>query len=199
MRKLFAFIKSQWKLILGVAFATVILIATVSGGESFMSSTTFCVSCHSMSYPEEELRDSSHYSSLGIDPECQDCHLPPQFLLRVESHIVDGIRALIGELKHDLSTKKEFDKHRAEYAHNARLNIRKWDSSPCKVCHKDVRPSSRQAEAQHKKMGKEDLTCIDCHQNLVHGRVPKEDLVRGIAEGRIVLQKKKKKKKKKQE
>ena len=55
------------------------------------------------------------------------------------------------------------------------------------VCHKSVKPSSEDAEKKHKKMQTEGLTCIDCHQNLVHDEVPEEDLVKGMKEGKIVL------------
>ncbi len=171
-----------------VGAAVMAVIATgVVGGEKFLSSNTFCLSCHSMSYNATELQASSHFGATGANPECQDCHLPPQFLRRVESHVVDGIRALIGEVTRDLSTKEQFDKHRAEYAHNARINIKKWDSAPCRVCHKDPKPSSDEAAAQHKRMKTEGKTCIDCHQNLVHERVPEQDLDKSLALGRIVL------------
>lgn len=169
---------------------TLVLTFGVIGGEKYLSSDGFCLSCHSMSYNAEELRASSHYGALGVNPDCQACHLPPNFFLRVESHVVDGARALIGELRHDLGTKENFDKYRAEYAHNARINIKKWDSASCRACHKEPRPSSDEAALEHKKMKTEGKTCIDCHQNLVHEKVPQEDLDQGMAQGRIVLMKK---------
>ena len=182
-----AYMKREWKgLSITAAIVLIVPIVTVET-EEFLSSTPFCLSCHSMSYLDDELQDSSHISALGIDAECQDCHLPPGFVERSISHMVDGTRAIIGELKHDLSTKEKFDEHRAEYAHNARMSLKKWDGSPCKTCHKDVRPSSDDAERDHTKMETEGATCIDCHQNLVHDEVPEEDLDRGIEEGRIVL------------
>lgn len=172
------------------AVLTLALTLGAIGGEKYLSSDKLCLSCHSMSYNAEELRESSHYSALGINPGCQDCHLPPNFFLRVESHVVDGARAIIGELKHDLSTKENYDQHRAEYAHNARMNLKKWDSASCRACHKDPQPSSDEAALEHKKMKTEGKTCIDCHQNLVHDPKPKEDLDQGMAQGRIVLMKK---------
>ncbi len=187
MGRLTSIIREQWKVIIVTVVVTLAVTFGIIGGEKFFSSTAFCLSCHSMSYPYEELKESSHYGGPGLNPECQDCHLPPQFLLRVESHIVDGIRALIGELKHDLSTKEEFDKYRLEYAHNARMNLKKWDSSPCRTCHKAVEPSTEDVEREHRKMETEGRTCIDCHQNLVHEEVEEEDLDRSMAEGRIVL------------
>ena len=181
------YVKREWK---GVGITAAICLITpvvIVETEEYLSSKPFCLSCHSMSYVQTELDESDHISSLGIDPECQSCHLPPDFIGRVISHVVDGTRALIGEMKHDLSTKENFDKYRAEYAHNARIGLKRWDSSPCRTCHKNVRPSSDEAEMEHKKMETEGLTCIDCHQNLVHDEVPEEDLVQGMKEGRIVL------------
>jgi nitrate/TMAO reductase-like tetraheme cytochrome c subunit len=187
MKKWLDFLKENSKIILGSAVVTLFITFGIVGGERFFSSNLFCLSCHSMSYNYEELKESSHFGALGVNPLCEDCHLPPQFLKRVESHIVDGTRALLGELRHDLSTKEKFDEFRAEYAHNARINLKKWDSSPCRVCHKAVKPSSDEAAIEHKKMETEKATCIDCHQNLVHEEAPEEDLNRGMKEGKIVL------------
>jgi nitrate/TMAO reductase-like tetraheme cytochrome c subunit len=188
MKKLLEIIKDQWKVIVVTAALTTFVIFFVWGGEKIFSSTTFCLSCHSMSYVNAELKDSGHYDTgIGPNPECQDCHLPPQFLLRVESHVVDGIRAVIGEFKHDLSTKEGFDEYRLEYAHNARMNLKKWNSSPCTVmCHRNPQPPG-EAEEAHKKMETEGATCIDCHQNLVHDEVEEEDLDEGLRLGKIVL------------
>jgi len=46
-------------LILGAAIG-VGTIAVVFGGEAAISRTEFCVSCHSETYPYEELKKSSH-------------------------------------------------------------------------------------------------------------------------------------------
>jgi len=183
------FLKERLGIILGTAVVTLVITFGIIGGEMYISSTSFCLSCHSMSYVHEELKQSSHYGLLGADPECRDCHLPPQFVKRVESHIVDGIRGLIGEFTRDHSTKEKFDEYRAEYAHNARKNIRKWDSSPCRTCHKTLRSSSNETAKEHMKMETEHKTCIDCHQNIAHKKVPKEDIVAGMKQGKIVLKK----------
>jgi cytochrome c-type protein NapC len=187
MRRLLTLFKEQWRVIIGSAAITLVITFGVVGGERFFSTTGFCVYCHSMSYVNEELHDSSHWGGLGLNPECEDCHLPQNFLGRVWVHGYDGLRAIIGELKYDFSTKEGFDEHRADSAHYARMSLKKWDSSPCRTCHKDVVPSSEEAEVEHKKMETEGATCIDCHQNLVHEEVPEEDLDKGLAEGKIVL------------
>lgn len=184
------FVRQNWKAIFVTALATLFIAFIVVGWERAFSSTRFCTSCHSMSYPYEELKQSSHFGVLGADPDCEDCHLPQNFLLRLETHIVDGAKETIAQFTHDYSTKEKFDERRARNAHHARLNLRKWDSSPCRQCHKNVRPSSEEAERDHKKMQTEGATCIDCHQNIVHEEVPEEDLPRSEKEGRIVLKEK---------
>ena len=181
------FLKENWKVIAVTAFATVVVTFGAWGWERAFSTTGFCTSCHSMSYPYEELKASTHYGALGMNPGCGDCHLPQNFILRAESHIVDGTKELIAHLRYDYSTKEKFDERRALMAHYARVNLRKWDSSPCRVCHKAVKPSSEEAEREHKKMETGGATCIDCHQNLVHEEVPEEDIEKGMKEGKIVL------------
>ena len=57
-------------LLLG-AVLTVGSIVVVFGGEAAISRTEFCVSCHSETYPYEELKKSSHWGALGADPGCR--------------------------------------------------------------------------------------------------------------------------------
>lgn len=187
LRNMLAFFKEYWLLISCVAVITFVVSFGTVGMEKYVSSTGFCLSCHSMKYVNHELKESSHFGALGINPECQDCHIPPEFFSRIETHLIDGLRGMISEKRYDYSTKEKFDERRAEMAHHARVNLRKWDSSPCRSCHKRVMPSSEEAELEHKKMQTGDFTCIDCHQNLVHEAVPEEDIKAGIEAGEIIL------------
>jgi nitrate/TMAO reductase-like tetraheme cytochrome c subunit len=36
----------------------IVMVAVVFGGEAAVSTTAFCTSCHSMTYPAEELKSS---------------------------------------------------------------------------------------------------------------------------------------------
>ncbi|MEE9614555.1 MAG: NapC/NirT family cytochrome c, partial [Thermodesulfobacteriota bacterium] len=79
--------------------ASVIVVAAVGAAavfafieaERYSSTTAFCTMCHSMSFPAAELKGSSHFAALGADPECGDCHLPPDFIGRMRAHIVSGV------------------------------------------------------------------------------------------------------------
>ena len=176
-------------LLLGAAGLLALLVA-LFGGEAALSTTQFCVSCHSMSYPAEELRKSSHYGALGANPGCKDCHIPQglaNFHLAVASHVVDGARELFLESTNDYSDIKKFDARRPEMAHDARMNLKRWDSVTCRACHKDPQPPGADARAAHEKMRTQKATCIDCHQNLVHKEVPETDLDASLAQGRRVV------------
>lgn len=168
----------------------ILLVAVVFGGEAALSTEEFCTSCHSMTYPQEELRQSTHYGALGVNPGCKDCHIPQgieNFHLAVATHVIDGARELYLELVNDYSTLEKFNERRLEMAHDARMNLKKWDSVTCRTCHKKPAPPGEDAQAAHKKMETEGATCIDCHQNLVHEEVPMTDLNASLAAGKMVL------------
>lgn len=170
--------------------ATVGLEAIVFGGESAISSTAFCTSCHSMSYPAKELRKSNHYGVMGADPDCRQCHIPrglANFPRAVWIHVVDGARGLVREFTVDYSTRKKFNKRRLKLAQHVRMTLKGWDSVTCRACHRHPRPSAKSAKRAHKKMETEGATCIDCHQNLVHKAVEETDLDASLAQGRMVI------------
>lgn len=172
------------------ALLGIVLVAVVFGGEAALSTEEFCTSCHSMTYPQKELKQSTHYGALGVNPGCKDCHIPQgisNFHLAVATHVVDGARELYLELVNDYSTLEKFNERRLEMAHDARMNLKKWDSVTCRTCHKKPAPPGESAQAEHKKMETEGATCIDCHQNLVHEEVPMTDLNASLAQGKLVL------------
>lgn len=172
------------------ATGMLILVVAVLTGEAAVSTTSFCTSCHSMSYPAEELQKSRHFGSLGVNPGCKNCHIPQglsNLRLAVWSHLTDGARDLIAELTHDYSTKKKFNERRLEMAHTARLGMKALDSLTCRTCHQNPRPLVESGKAAHEKMATEGATCIDCHQNLVHREVDETDLDASLAQGKMVL------------
>ena len=174
----------------------IIMVAVVLAGEAAVSTTEFCTSCHSMSYPVEELKKSSHYGALGANPGCKDCHIPQglgNLHLALETHVYDGARELYLEFAEDYSTLEKFNERRLHMAHDARMNLKKWNSITCRECHKNPQPPGADAKAAHKKMETEGATCIDCHQNLVHKEVTETDLNASLVQGKMVLKAEKKK------
>ena len=181
--------KAGGTLLIG-AFLGVVMVAVVFGGEAAVSTDQFCTSCHSMTYPAEELKKSSHYGALGANPGCKDCHIPQgfeNFHLALYTHAVDGVRELYLEFAEDYSTLEKFNERRLIMAHDARMNLKKWDSVTCRECHRDPQPPGADAKAAHKKMETEGATCIDCHQNLVHKAVEETDLNASRTQKKMVL------------
>ena len=178
------------------------LIVVVFGGEAAISTTTFCISCHSEIYPYEELKKSSHWGALGADPGCKDCHVPrglENFHLAMYTHLVDGPQELVAEFIHDYSTVEKFNERRQGAAYKARMRLKEWDSVTCRACHQNTKPPGASAKAAHQKMQTEGATCIDCHQNLVHKKVPEMDLNASLAQGIMVMKEVKKKEEEKVE
>jgi len=174
----------------------ILSVAVVFGGEAAISKTEFCISCHSEVYPYEELKKSSHWGALGVDPGCKDCHVPQGFFnfhKAVYTHVVDGLPFLIKEFTEDYSTIEKFNEKRPEAAFRARMKLKEWDSLTCRTCHKNVKAPGASAKAAHAKMQTEGATCIDCHQNLVHKKVPEHDLNASLAQGQPVIKVEKKK------
>jgi nitrate/TMAO reductase-like tetraheme cytochrome c subunit len=112
----------------------------------------------------------------------------------IYTHVVDGVPFLIKEFTTDYSTVEKFNEHRPEAAFRARMKLKEWDSLTCRACHKNVKAPGASAKAAHAKMQTEGATCIDCHQNLVHKKVPEHDLNASLAQGQPVAKVEKKKK-----
>ena len=164
------------------ALLGIVLVGVVFGGEAALSTDEF--------YPQDELKESTHYGALGANPGCKDCHIPQgfrNFHLAVYTHVVDGARELWLEMVNDYSTLEKFNERRLIMAHDARMNLKKWDSVTCRDCHRDPDPPGDDAQAAHKRMETHGATCIDCHQNLVHEEAPMTDLDASRAEGKLVL------------
>ncbi len=182
-------IKIGGTLVIGTVLG-IIMTAVLLAGEAAVSTNEFCTSCHSMTYPQTELNESSHYGALGANPGCKDCHIPQglgNLHLAIQTHIVDGARELYLEFANDYSTLEKFNERRLIMAHDARMNLKKWNSITCRECHRNPQPPGEDAQAEHKKMETEGATCIDCHQNLVHKAVPETDLNASKSQGKLVL------------
>ncbi|MFU2115216.1 NapC/NirT family cytochrome c [[Pasteurella] aerogenes] len=136
------------------------------------SNTEFCVSCHSMSYPQEEWAGSVHFSNRkGIRAECADCHVPHEGLDYVKAKVV-ALKDVWYEWQGKLKTQEDFEKHRAEMAKTVWQQMKDTDSATCKTCHTMeamvLSEQSESAQKMHKLAQETNQTCIDCHKGLVH-------------------------------
>lgn len=166
-----------------------VLLALVIGGlggigfilfltefDHYTSTESFCTTCHSMELVAVPYRDSSHYKpASGVRASCGDCHVSEGVFAATWDHFIgtkDLIRQLFGA---DYDDPVVNALHLPEAAFAARKWFKDRDSATCKRCHvKEAifggRPGTLQIHLEDAK----NKTCIECHYNLVHRKVPDE-------------------------
>ena len=142
--------------------------------DHFTSSNAFCTPCHSMTYAQGSYKQSVHYNSAsGVRASCGDCHVSEGVLAATWDHAMgtkDLIKQLFGP---DYDDPVVNALHLPEAAFHARKWFRDRGSATCLRCHELAAIQGKRANTaaihQEETEGK---TCIDCHQNLVHRKVP---------------------------
>ena len=131
----------------------------------YSSTTDFCISCHEMVEPYQQYKDSLHYKNgSGVVADCADCHLPPGAFEGWYAKIAQGAK---DSVMHVLLDPDDIDYKKWRLA--AMRNIR---SEACQSCHKDlISPGlTKGGLIAHKAFLRgEAKTCLQCHENLVHG------------------------------
>ncbi len=152
------------------------------------STNRFCTTCHSMTYAEESYKRSAHFSSRsGVRAECGDCHVSEGIFAATWDHAMgtkDLFKQLFGA---DYDDPVINALHLPDAAFAARRWFRERDSATCRRCHEltAIQGSRPDTAAIHLEdaQGK---TCIDCHYNLVHRKVPSEATFKREAWNRMV-------------
>lgn len=164
-----------------------VLIALVLGGlagvgfmvflmefDHYTSSEAFCTSCHSMELAAEPYRESVHYLPVsGVRASCGDCHVSPGVFAATWDHILgskDLFRQMFGA---DYDDPVVNMLHLPDAAFSAREWFRRTDSRTCRRCHEQDAIVGKRADTRaiHREDAK-GKTCIECHINLVHRKVP---------------------------
>jgi nitrate/TMAO reductase-like tetraheme cytochrome c subunit len=134
--------------------------------------TAFCTSCHEMSLPFEEFKQSAHFANeFGIRPTCASCHVPPTFFAGVMRHAA-AITEVWGHLRGELDTPAKYEARRLALAQKIWKEFKANDSAECRSCHTAsamalTKQPSMAADA-HGSMAKSGMTCIDCHTGVAH-------------------------------
>ena len=155
------------------------LIAALGAEEMdrLTSTDEFCTSCHAMQAyiaEAEVYKTSAHQTTAsGVRPGCADCHIPKGLVAATYTHVVNGVGDLVGEFTLDYNDPKVWKAERPRLAYAVRDWFRDNDSVTCRTCHEQVsiKPKRKRGQRQHQIALKEDMTCIDCHYNLVHEEV----------------------------
>lgn len=182
-----------------------VLFAIVAGGvagvlfmvfliefDHYTSTAEFCTTCHSMKIAENEYRQSAHYrSASGVRADCGHCHVSEGVFAATWDHI-KGAQDLFKEIKGKLVGPDYDDPvinalHAPEAAFAARRQFRANDSANCKRCHVlDAIVGKRPDTAAIHRDDAKGKTCVDCHMNLVHRKVPDEQTFKRDAWNRMI-------------
>jgi nitrate/TMAO reductase-like tetraheme cytochrome c subunit len=178
-----------------------VLIALVVGGvggglfmtfllefDHYTSSNAFCTTCHSMSYADDSYRQTVHYNSAsGVRASYGDCHVSEGVFAATWDHAIgskDLFKQLFGP---DYDDPVINALHLPEAAFAARRWFQARDSATCKRCHTLEAIQGKRADtaAIHREET-DGKSCIDCHYNLVHRKVPDESTFKRDAWNRMV-------------
>ena len=180
-----------------------VLFALIAGGiagigfmlfliefDHMSSSEEFCTTCHSMELVAEPYRESVHYNSpSGVRASCGDCHVSEGVFAATWDHFIGG-KDLLNQILHpELNDPVMNALHLPDAAFTARKWFRDRDSATCRRCHEQqaIVGGRLETERVHKEDA-ENKTCVECHINLVHRKVPEQKTFKRDAWNRMVEQ-----------
>lgn len=136
------------------------------------STEEFCVSCHSMETPLEELKQTVHWSNnSGVRATCPDCHLPHDKTAKY-ARKMQASREVLAELSGKYNEEGSFEEHRAEMAEREWARFSANGSKECKNCHSYDRMNfekmSKAAQKAMKPAAERNQSCVDCHKGIAH-------------------------------
>ncbi|NIV29177.1 MAG: cytochrome C, partial [Anaerolineae bacterium] len=85
-------------------------------------------------------------------------------------HVTKGMHDLYATVVRDLDTPEQWAQRRPVLTERARQWFRDTDSATCRHCHEQdaITPRSQTGKSMHAMARKNEMTCIECHTNLVH-------------------------------
>jgi cytochrome c-type protein NapC len=166
-------------LIVGVILGIVVW-GGLNTGMEYTNHSEFCISCHEMTIPYEELKKTVHYSNrTGTTVACADCHVAnsknPIDYGRKFTMKVLAARDIIGHLRGIVDTPEKFEAHRLDMAKRVWQKMKDADSKECRNCHNfdtmDLSKQKSRSKTEHEDAREEGKTCIDCHKGIAHKRI----------------------------
>ncbi|HMW22806.1 MAG TPA: NapC/NirT family cytochrome c [Burkholderiaceae bacterium] len=146
-------------------------------GMEWTNRTEFCISCHEMRIPYEELRQSSHFRNRSGSPiSCSDCHVAssktPLDYARKLTMKVFAAKDVAGHLLGTIDSPEKFEAHRFDMAQRVWASMKETDSKECRNCHAfdrmDPAKQKDRSAVKHEGAVEDQKTCIDCHKGIVH-------------------------------
>lgn len=172
----------RWLPILGLIVIGGVLGATAIVASTFVNRMTateaFCTSCHSMTGigDDPHYRQSAHRSNAaGVQAGCADCHVASgNWFVETYAHAASGIKDGFAELSGAARDPAAWAARLPVLAGQVREAMRRDDSAACRTCHDAslIHPASDAGRAAHAMLTQRQVTCIDCHFNVVHAPIP---------------------------
>lgn len=155
----------------------VVIWGGLNTGMELTNHTEFCLSCHEMSIPFEELKKTVHYTNRsGTTVSCADCHVassknPVDYGRKLTMKLL-AARDVIGHITGSVDTREKFEAKRLEMAKRVWAKMKASDSKECRNCHvfstMDTTKQKDRAVVKHEGAIEDKMTCIDCHKGIVH-------------------------------
>ena len=163
-------------LVIGI-LGGIVIWGGLNTGMEYTNRTEFCLSCHTMKTPYEELKKTVHYSNrTGTSVGCADCHVAsskePLDYARKMTQKVFASKDVIGEILGTIDTPEKFEAHRLTMAKRVWAQMEASDSKECRNCHKfekmDTTRQKDRSVVKHEGAMQDGKTCIACHKGIAH-------------------------------
>jgi cytochrome c-type protein NapC len=149
----------------------------VNMGMEYTNRADFCISCHEMNIPFEELKKTVHYKNRsGAAAQCADCHVassktPTDYMFKSFQKLM-AARDVIGKITGIIDTPEKFEAHRLTMAQRVWERMKERDSKECRNCHDfkymDTEKQKDRSVVKHEGAIEDGKTCIDCHKGIAH-------------------------------
>jgi nitrate/TMAO reductase-like tetraheme cytochrome c subunit len=146
-------------------------------GMEYTNRSDFCMSCHEMTIPFEELKKTVHYKNRsGTTVQCADCHVassktPTDYMFKSMQKLI-AARDVVGHILGTIDTPEKYEAYRLTMAERVWERMKDRDSKECRNCHdfKTMDPAKQKDRSVTKHEGaiEDGKTCIDCHKGIAH-------------------------------
>ena len=163
-------------IVIGV-FGGIIIWGGLNMGMEYTNRSEFCISCHEMTIPFEELKKTVHFKNRsGTTVQCADCHVassktPTDYMFKSFQKIM-AARDVIGHIKGTVDTPEKFEAYRLTMAQRVWDRMIERDSKECRNCHKfetmDPEKQKDRSVVKHEGAIEDGKTCIECHKGIAH-------------------------------
>jgi len=155
----------------------VIIWGGLNMGMEYTNRSDFCMSCHEMTIPFEELKKTVHYKNRsGTTVQCADCHVassktPTDYMFKSMQKLI-AARDVVGHILGTVDTPEKYEAYRLTMAKRVWERMKERDSKECRNCHdfKTMDPAKQKDRSVTKHEGaiEDGKTCIDCHKGIAH-------------------------------